>query len=138
MALHFVFYALRIKTFLALRMLLLIVSAEVWKKNRTSDLPDSNQRPKDSHQDHPLQSSALPTELRSVWLLETQQYILSQLPRMCNSKALPIDNYPSIKPPECKFTSVPFDIFVSCYCYQENPAPIASNFKRRWEQICKI
>ncbi|KAF7839934.1 hypothetical protein G2W53_008416 [Senna tora] len=31
-----------------------------------SDLPDSNQRPKDTSKGNPLQSSALPTELRSA------------------------------------------------------------------------
>jgi hypothetical protein len=49
-------------------------SFEGWKKQKkkkmklqkTSDLPDSNQRPKDIDRTNPLQSSALPTELRSV------------------------------------------------------------------------
>ncbi|OMO68126.1 hypothetical protein COLO4_29871 [Corchorus olitorius] len=35
------------------------------KREKKSDLPDSNQRPKDSQGWNPLQSSALPTELRS-------------------------------------------------------------------------
>ena len=38
------------------------------KKYENSDLPDSNQRPKDNLLDLPLQSSALPTELRSAHL----------------------------------------------------------------------
>ena len=45
-------------------------------KKKKSDLPDSNQRPKDIWGIFPLQSSALPTELRSVVILLLCYYFI--------------------------------------------------------------